>query len=137
MVRRSAALVLLVVLAGGCGGSGGSQPAKGAEDREVATGNEPTQFQRSRLIGHYSTLDGKSGFILDRGNDAVKAKLDGSSDVKVLKANGGPHDTTEYRSDDGSIWLRVDQRGEVLLFQGPSQKEGVEIVRDADAEPLQ
>jgi len=80
---------------------------------------------------------GKSGLILDRRSEVVKARLDGSNEVKVLKANGGPNHATEYRSDDGSIWLRVDQHGEVLLFQGPAQTQGVEVVRDADAEPLE
>ena len=133
---------LLAALAGACAGtgasgaSGASQPANSPEDREVATGKEPTSFQRSRSLGHYSTLDGQSGVTLDRRTDVVKAKLDGSNEVKVMAASGGPHKTTEYRSDDGSIWLRVDEHGSVLLFQGPKQKEGVEVVHDADAEPL-
>lgn len=139
-------VVLLAGLAGACTSTGASQPivsepeasqpANSPDDREVATGKEPTTFQRERTLGHYSTLDGKSGVSLDRRTDVVKARLDGSDDVKVLVASGGPHGTTEYRSDDGSIWLRVDEHGSVLLFQGPQQKEGVEVVHDADAEPL-
>ena len=31
---------------------------------EVATGNEPTEFQKSKMIGHYSTLDGATGFVM-------------------------------------------------------------------------
>ncbi|HEY3494608.1 MAG TPA: DUF4908 domain-containing protein [Polyangiaceae bacterium] len=131
----SARVALLAALVGACGGSGAPQPAA-PEEREVTTGNEPTKFQRSRQVGHYSTLDGKSGVIVDRRSDTVKGRLDGSSEIKVLKSSGGPHGSTEYRSDDGSIWLRVDQYGDVVLFQGPAQKEGVEVVRDADAEPL-
>ncbi|HEY6727068.1 MAG TPA: hypothetical protein VI197_23705 [Polyangiaceae bacterium] len=133
-------LGLLAGLAGACAGTGASQPAtqprNSPEDREVATGKEPTTFQRSRSLGHYSTLDGKSGVTLDRRTEVIKARLDGSNDVKVLAASGGPQGTTEYRSDDGAIWLRVDEHGSVLLFQGPEQKEGVEVVHDADAEPL-
>jgi len=141
-------VALLAALAGACASAGPSQPASqpasqpeaqlatSPDEREVATGKEPTTFQRERTLGHYSTLDGKSGVTLDRRTDVVKARLDGSDDVKVLAANGGPHGTTEYRSDDGSIWLRVDEDGSVLLFQGPKQKEGVEVVHDADAEPL-
>ena len=129
-------VALLAALAGACAESGASQPANSPEDREVATGKEPTTYQRSRSLGHYSTLDGKFGVTLDRRTDVIKARLDGSNDVKVLAASGGPHGTTEYRSDDGTIWLRVDEHGSVLLFQGPEQKEGVEVVHDADAEPL-
>jgi hypothetical protein len=88
-------------------------------------------------VGHYSTLDGKSGLIVDRRNAVVKAKLDGDSAVEVLKASGGPHASTEYRSDDGRIWLRVSEQGDVVLFQGPAQKEGVDVLRDADAAPLE
>lgn len=129
-------VALLAALAGGCAGTGASQPTNILEAHEVANGKEPTTFQRSRSLGHYSTLDGKFGVTLDRRTDVVKARLDGSNDVKVLAASGGPHGTTEYRSDDGNIWLRVDEHGSVLLFQGPEQKEGVEVVHDADAEPL-
>lgn len=135
-----ALLATLAALAAACASTGApaptSQPANSPDDREVATGKEPTTFQRRRLLGHYSTLDGKSGVTLDRRTDVVKARLDGSNDVKVLAASGGPHGTTEYRSDDGTIWLRVDEHGSVLLFQGPEQKEGVEVINDADAEPL-
>jgi len=126
----------LAALASACADTGASPPANSPEDREVATGKEPTTYQRSRSLGHYSTLDGKFGVILDRRTEVIKARLDGSNDVKVLAASGGPHGTTEYRSDDGSIWLRVDEHGSVLLFQGPEQEQGVEVVHDADAEPL-
>jgi hypothetical protein len=129
-------VALLAALAGACAGTGASQPANSPEDREVASGKEPTTYQHWRSLGHYSTLDGKFGVTLDRRTDVIKARLDGSDDVKVLAASGGPHGTTEYRSDDGSIWLRVDEHGSVLLFQGPEQKEGVDVVHDADAEPL-
>ncbi|HEU5074197.1 MAG TPA: hypothetical protein VFU02_08490 [Polyangiaceae bacterium] len=65
-----------------------------------------------------------------------QGEADGSNEVQVWAASGGPHGTTENRSDDGTIWLRVDERGSMLLFQGTQQKEGVEVVHDADAEPL-
>jgi hypothetical protein len=138
-------VVLALPWASACGGGtpapAAPAPASNApapaEPREIATGAQPTRFQRSRLLGHYSTLDGASGFILDRTGSEVRAKLDRTADVKVLTAHGGPHQTKEYESADGDLWLRIDPRGEVLLFQGPSQTQGVEVTRDADAEPLQ
>jgi hypothetical protein len=113
-----------------------ARPSPSTEEREVATGTARTKFQQRRLLGHYSTLDGGSGFILDRTDINVRAKLDGTSDVKILTAQGGPRQTKDYRSADGHIWLRIDQHGEVLLFQGPNGTQGVEVIRDADAEPL-
>jgi hypothetical protein len=137
VTTRVASAVLLVALASGCGASGATQPASTGEAHEVTNGQAPTRFQRAQLLGHYSTFDGKSGVIVDRRGDVVKAKLDGSNDVKLMKPSGGPHGSTEYRSDDGSIWFRIDEGGDVRLFQGPAQKEGVDVIRDADAEPLE
>jgi hypothetical protein len=142
----AAAFGLVLPLANACGRAerarapsspNSSHATPPVEGSEVATGAEPTKFQRRRLLGHYSTFDGASGFILDRTGADVRARLDGTSNVKILTARGGPHQTREYRSADGQIWLRLDQYGEVLLFQGPSQSEGVEVIRDADAEPLE
>lgn len=106
------------------------------KEREVATGSAPTEFQRARLVGHYSTYDGGSGFIFDRTTDPPKARLDGTETAQVLTASGGPLHTTEYRSADGSLWIRVSESGDVLLFQGPKQQQGPDVVRDADADPL-
>jgi hypothetical protein len=114
-----------------------SDPKTATTSDEVATGNTLTKFQRERLLGHYSTHDGASGFILDRTNGATwKAKLDGTTQVQPLTMTHGPYETKEYRSDDHSIWLRVDEHGSVVLFQGPGLHQGVPVVRDADANQL-
>jgi len=106
------------------------------DEPEVATGNTLTEFQKRRLLGHYSTRDGASGFILDRTGTPFLAKLDGVEKVVELSESGGPYNTKEYRSGDKSIWIRVDEGGRVLLFQGPKQINGVDVVRDADANRL-
>lgn len=103
---------------------------------EVATGNTLTEFQKRRLLGHYSTNDGGSGFILDRTGSPFLAKLDGVDKVQTLSESSGPYHTKEYRSGDGTVWIRVDEEGRVLLFQGPKQINGVNVVRDADANRL-
>jgi hypothetical protein len=104
---------------------------------EVATGTTLTDFQRHRLLGHYSTYDGATGFILDRTVTPWKAKLDGVGAVVRLHVRNHPRpDVTEYASDDHSVWLRIDENGTVQGFQGPKQHEGVDVVRDADAKPL-
>ena len=120
------------------------QPPKGeatSEKRdkdkpEVATGNTLTEFQMRRLLGHYSTHDGASGFILDRTGTPYLAKLDGVDKVVELSESHGPYNSKEYRSADKSIWIRVDEEGSVRLFQGPKQINGVDVVRDADAKRL-
>jgi hypothetical protein len=128
-----------------CGGGNkaASSPNSGASDskdppQEVATGNTLTDFQKRRLLGHYSTMDGASGFILDRTVSPWRGKLDGVTKTVTLTESNTPHrGEKEYTSDDRSIWIRVDtESGEVLLFQGPKQHEGVRIQRDADAAQL-
>lgn len=117
----------------GCGKgseSGGKAP-------EVASGKEPTEFQKSKLIGHYSTLDGTSGFILDRTQDPWVARLDGTETNEPLVWQGAHHDATDYVSPSKKVWIRVrKESGDVLLFQGPGQKEGVSVTRDANAKSL-
>lgn len=103
---------------------------------EVATGSTLTDFQKRRLLGHYSTRDGTSGFILDRTGTPFLAKLDGVATVMPLSESNGPYRTKEYRSSGGEVWIRVDEDGNVLLFDGPKQNEGVDVLRDADANRL-
>lgn len=116
----------------GCASS--SQPSQ----PEVASGQKLTAFQKSRLLGHYSTESGKSGFILDRTREPWRARFDGETQGCTLETSGGPGDTKHYACKEPKrIWLRVDgQSGEVLLFQGPNETQGVRVIRDADAEPL-
>ncbi len=124
-----------------CGGSPPRDPA--GVDVEVSVhgektnGKSPTRFQRARLLGHYSTFDGASGFILDRTKTPWKAKLDGSDAVVTLgRAGTEGSESKDYVSADRAVWVRISDEGDVLLFDGPKQKEGVEVVRDADADPL-
>jgi hypothetical protein len=150
--RPCLAWSVCALAAGACACGGGQSAGPGAAtvgspsgqatvtvkiEQEVATGSTLTEFQKHRLLGHYSTYDGASGFILDRTVTPWKAKLDGAATVVTLRVSNHPRrDVTEYMSDDRSIWLRVDDDGTVEGFQGPKQHEGVEVVRDADANPL-
>lgn len=120
----------------GCGGGNAQSSAAAPTPSEKADGTHLTTFQKSQLVGHYSTNDGKSGFTLDRTVDPPKARLDGDKGSMPLKASGGFDHSTEYRSDDKRIWIRVSHDGDVLLFQGPKQHQGEDVVRDADADPL-
>lgn len=114
--------------------SGTSSPPK----EEVADGEHLTEFQLSALLGHYSTQDGRTGFVLDRTVEPPRARLDGDEKVRKLTRRGSVDGAFELISDDKAIWLRIDEAsGDVLLFQGPQETEGVGVVRDADAERLE
>lgn len=134
------ALGLLVACGCRSDGSRAQAPAAGAgtTGREVATGDTLTEFQKSRLLGHYSTEDGASGFILDRTVSPWRAKLDGVGRVVTLNESNSVRGAKEYTSEDRSLWIRVEtETGDVMLFQGPKQHEGVRVQRDADAERLE
>jgi hypothetical protein len=129
-----------------CGGGAGAPaavaptsatPGVDKDTNEVATGNTLTDFQKKRLLGHYSTSDGATGFILDRTVTPWRAKLDGvNKHVTLAESNKPRRGETEYTSEDKSVWIRIDEEGNVLLFQGPKQREGVRVTRDADAQQL-
>ena len=144
MTTRPARALLAVVAAlssTACGASsaasaGPAAPSQ-ASSEEIATGDTLTEFQKERLLGHYSTEDGASGFILDRTVTPFRAKLDGTGKVVMLAESGGPFNSKEYRSADGEIWIRIEENGTVALFQGPKQREGVNVVRDAGAKRLE
>jgi hypothetical protein len=102
---------------------------------EVADSTHPTEFQRARLVGHYSTPNGKIGFILDRTSEPTRIRFDGSQYVLELTAQRASRGALEYVA--ANVWMRIDeQTGHVVLFQGPSMKEAGPVVRDADARPL-
>lgn len=125
-------LALLTLAATACGKSAG--PAK---EPEVATGKEPTEFQKSKMIGHYSTVDGATGFIIDRTQDPIVVRLDGTAVNEPLIWYGALHESIDYRSPSKKVWLRVrKESGDVMLFQGPKEHEGVRVTRDADAKTL-
>ena len=132
------AALAMALAAAGCGGS--AKPASSASDAdkpEVADSQHLTEFQKSRLLGHYTTEDGKHGFILDRTATPPRARLDGESAYEELTEQGSVSGAVEYTSPSKKIWLRVSKdTGDVMLFQGPGLTEGVSVMRDADAEQL-
>ena len=112
-------------------------PDATATGGEIADGAHLTEFQTRRLLGHYSTRDGTSGFILDRTVDPPLVKLDGAPQIRSLNREGSVTGTYVLRSADREVWLRIDDAsGDVRLFDGPAQTQGVDVVRDADARRL-
>jgi len=103
--------------------------------QEVADGAHTTEFQSSRLVGHYSTPNGKVGFILDRTTDPPKIRLDGDTYVLVLTSRQASKGWLEYVASN--VWIRIDEEtGRILSFSGPGMKDSSFVVRDADARAL-
>ncbi len=102
----------------------------------VANGVGVTTFQLRQLLGHYTTLDGKTGFVLDRTVDPPRARIDGDPYVKNLDVRPSIRCCVEYAA--GGLWMRVDKdSGAILEFQGSLQRDrSVRVIRDADAAPL-
>jgi hypothetical protein len=83
---------------------------------EVSRGVRVTTFQIRQLLGHYTTLDGKTGLVLDRTVNPPRARIDGDVYVKNLDVRPSLRCCIEY---------------------GPLQTDrAVRVIRDADAEPL-
>jgi hypothetical protein len=102
---------------------------------EMADSTHMTEFQKRRLLGHYSTIDGKTGFVLDRTVDPPRARLDGDPYVKILAVEPSVRCCVEYRA--GGFWVRIDKdSGSIVQFQGAQQTDSVRVIRDADAVPL-
>jgi hypothetical protein len=103
--------------------------------QDVADGTHVTEFQSSRLIGHYSTPNGKVGFVLDRTSDPPKIRLDGDGYILVLSSRQASKGWLEYVASN--IWIRIDEEtGRILSFSGPGMKDASFVMRDADAKPL-
>ncbi|WP_394847125.1 serine/threonine protein kinase [Pendulispora brunnea] len=108
------------------GAASARKPAPSAKPARVLT-----DFQKSRLLGHYSTYDGRRGFVLDRLGEPVKVRLDGESTVHSLKERYSQWTWLDYISEDGKIEIRTKQdTGEVVKLNY------ADVVRDADARPL-
>jgi hypothetical protein len=102
---------------------------------ETADGAHRTEFQSSRLVGHYSTPNGKIGFILDRTSDPPRIRLDGDAYVLVLTPRQASRGWLEFVASN--IWLRIDEEsGRILSFSAPGMKDASYVIRDADAKPL-
>jgi hypothetical protein len=103
--------------------------------QDMADGTHATEFQSSRLVGHYSTPNGKVGFILDRTSDPPKIKMDGDAYTLVLAPRQASKGWLEFVASN--IWIRIDeQTGRILSFTGPGMTDSTFVVRDADAKAL-
>jgi hypothetical protein len=138
-MRRRAAIVVGVLgcatasacTAGGLGTSAPSPSGHAPAAARSASSADP------RLLGHYAPKDGGTGFVLDRSVEPPRFRLDGTDQTWTLRRQTTRAGSFELVNPDGQLWLRVDEAsGEVALFDGPEQAEGVAVTRDADGAPL-
>jgi len=86
-------------------------------------------------IGHYSSVNGLAGFVLDRLGTPIKLRLDGSEEIWALAVVPAPLNAVSLKRDDGSYVLRIDDRGNITFFDA-TFFNGVKVVRDQDAQSL-
>jgi Domain of unknown function (DUF4908) len=87
-------------------------------------------------IGHYGTGNGLIGFVLDRLGTPIKLRFDGSDEILALTPERAPRDAITLKRDDGASVLRVDDAGQILLFDQTLSGGSAGAFRDQDAEPL-
>jgi hypothetical protein len=87
-------------------------------------------------IGHYSSGDGLTGFVLDRLGTPIKLRFDGSDEILVLTPQPAPYNSVTLKRDDGRWLLRIYQDGKMLLFSDKLSGGSANVYRDQDAQPL-
>jgi len=135
VIVRGGALVVAVVACVGCSAHGASSEA--GPERGSATTVDVRRTTPGLRLGHYTTRDSRDGFVLDRLTEPWLIRRDGTSDVlRLVQSNQGA-DWIDYAA--GDLWIRVYTSGWEagrILYDGPAHSEGVDAVRDADADPL-
>jgi hypothetical protein len=87
-------------------------------------------------IGHYSSNNGLTGFVLDRLGTPIKLRFDGSDEILALIPEPAPFDAVTLKRDDGSWVLRLYPDGKVLVFSKNLPGGSASVIRDQDAQPL-
>lgn len=87
-------------------------------------------------LGHYSSGDGLTGFVLDRTGSPVKLRVDGSNDVQALTpVASAVGNATRLENGLGRAVVEVSEWGTVRWYAtGPV--DGTPVYRDGDAKPL-
>jgi hypothetical protein len=154
MTKNTTMLSILSVFAWGCGGppaataqtaptrsderssaGAATTPPREADASDIRCNDDPrAQPEGALRLGHYSTADGSTGFVLDRTGAEPRLSRDGHDEVLVLRekpADGG----SEYVHEGPDVWIRIERHGHVM-YQGPDGYRGVDAYRDANARPL-
>jgi hypothetical protein len=95
----------------------------------------PTVIPPGRL-GHFSSSDGMSGFVLDRSGARPLIRFDGASETIELTETAASLGDIALRRPDGYVLLRIDPQGTMTLYDERHGDSGVTARRDQDAAPL-
>jgi hypothetical protein len=90
----------------------------------------PQSHGRLRL-GHYSSIDGAIGFVLDRTADKPLARYDGERRVIELAVRDAPLGAVELVGPGGRLFARVAASGGLVVFHA-RKPNGTQARRDAD-----
>ena len=92
------------------------------------------QPEGSLRLGHYSSVDGTLGCVIDRSGSLPLLTIDGEKEVWALKVETAVS-STKFVRDDGSVLVTVGRQADHLI-QLPKHPNGLAIERDADAKPI-
>lgn len=99
----------------------------------ASTATASTVIPKLRL-GHYSSGDGMTGFVLDRTGKKPRMRMDGTKEIVEMDPEPAPRNETALTVHLRGVVMRLGEHGEVTFFRG---NEAISMHRDADAEPLQ
>ncbi|HLY56843.1 MAG TPA: TIR domain-containing protein [Stellaceae bacterium] len=86
-------------------------------------------------LGHFSSADGQSGFVLDQRATPTLMQRDGATEILALTSSPAPYGETALRLDTGETVLRLAGDGSMTLFDA-AHPDGAPAHRDQDARPL-
>jgi len=109
-------------------------PSPGVETAPVHPGtkNQPPDIKLK--LGHFTDKRHNIGLVIDRTGHEAKLRFDGSADVMKLdpmRSSG----RIDYVKTISQTVLKVWDDGLVSVFV-PGTHESIDVVRDADADPL-
>jgi hypothetical protein len=96
------------------------------------TKNQPPDIKLK--LGHFIDRQHNIGLVIDRTGHEAKLRFDGSADVMKLdpmRSSG----RTDYVKTINNTVLEVWDNGRVSVWV-PGSKDSIDVVRDADADPL-
>lgn len=86
-------------------------------------------------LGHYSSGDGLTGFVLDRSGSPVKLKVDGGEVQALTPTPSAVGNATRLENGLGRAVVEIDEWGGVRWYAtGPV--DGTQVYRDGDAKAL-
>src|SRR4051812_47431323 len=118
MKRRVLRLVLLIAI--DCGGPNVAPPAFTPTPlpSPTAAAAAPVVLAPGRL-GHYSSGDGLTGFVLDRTGSAPRVRMDGTTEVLELEPQSPATDEhADFVHTKAHVFLRLESNGRITFARG-------------------